>query len=88
MAHIGKKYKKVAEAVDRNKRYKLDEALSLAGRGNPTRVQPFALNLTQPTDFGTLYSVGEIAALAALLAVVGAFRVGASRLLPEEGGTR
>ena len=31
---------------------------------------------------------GEIAALAALLAVVGAFRVGASRLLPEEGGTR
>src|SRR5512147_3337866 len=29
MAHIGKKYKKVAEAVDRNKRYKLDEALSL-----------------------------------------------------------
>ena len=44
----------------------LDEALSLAGRGNPTRVQPFALNLTQPTDFGTLYSVGEIAALAAV----------------------
>jgi len=41
----------------------LDEALSLAGRGNPTRVQPFALNLTQPTDFGTLYTVEEIAAL-------------------------
>jgi threonine aldolase len=41
----------------------LDEALSLAGRGNPTRVQPFALNLTQPTDFGTLYVPGEIAAL-------------------------
>jgi hypothetical protein len=41
----------------------LDEALSLAGRGNPTRVQPFALNLTQPTDFGTLYSPAEVTAL-------------------------
>jgi threonine aldolase len=41
----------------------LDEALALAGRGNPTRVQPFALNLTQPTDYGTLYSVDELAAL-------------------------
>ena len=44
----------------------LDEALALAGRGNPTRVQPFALNLTQPTDFGTLYSCAEIDALAAV----------------------
>jgi threonine aldolase len=44
----------------------LDEALSLAGRGNPTRVQPFALNLTQPTDFGTLYTVEQIAALCAI----------------------
>ena len=42
----------------------LEEALAPAGRGNPTRVQPFALNLTQPTDFGTLYSPAEIAALA------------------------
>jgi threonine aldolase len=42
----------------------LDAALALAGRGNPTRVQPFALNVTQPTDFGTLYSVDEVAALA------------------------
>jgi len=41
----------------------LDEALVLAGRGNPTRVQPFALNITQPTDFGTLYTPAEIAAL-------------------------
>jgi threonine aldolase len=41
----------------------LDEALALAGRGNPTRVQPFALNLTQPTDYGTLYSVDELAEL-------------------------
>jgi threonine aldolase len=41
----------------------LEEALSLAGRGNPTRVQPFALSLTQPTDFGTLYRPAEIAAL-------------------------
>jgi len=44
----------------------LDEALALAGRGNPTRVQPFALNVTQPTDFGTLYSCTEVAALAAV----------------------
>jgi threonine aldolase len=41
----------------------LEEALALAGRGNPTRVQPFALNLTQPTDFGTLYSPAEVTAL-------------------------
>jgi threonine aldolase len=41
----------------------LEEALALAGRGNPTRVQPFALNLTQPTDFGTLYTPAEVAAL-------------------------
>jgi threonine aldolase len=41
----------------------LDDALALAGRGNPTRVQPFALNITQPTDFGTLYLPSEVAAL-------------------------
>jgi threonine aldolase len=41
----------------------LDAALRLAGRGNPTRVQPFALNITQPTDFGTLYPPAEIKAL-------------------------
>ena len=41
----------------------LEEALAHAGRGNPTRVQPFALNITQPTDFGTVYSPAEIAAL-------------------------
>ena len=44
----------------------LESALQLAGRGNPTRVQPFALNLTQPTDFGTLYSLEEIHALCAV----------------------
>jgi uncharacterized membrane protein (DUF373 family) len=33
-------------------------------------------------------TAGELAALAALLAVVGAFRVAAARLLPEEGGVR
>lgn len=44
----------------------LDAELSLAGRGNSTRVQPFALNITQPTDFGTLYTVDEIAALCAV----------------------
>ena len=42
----------------------LDAALQLAGRGNPTRAQPFALNITQPSDFGTLYSVDEVRALA------------------------
>ena len=41
----------------------LETALVLAGRGNATRVQPFALNITQPTDFGTLYTPDEIAAL-------------------------
>jgi threonine aldolase len=41
----------------------LDATLALAGRGNPTRVQPFALNLTQPTDFGTLYTPEELRAL-------------------------
>jgi threonine aldolase len=41
----------------------LDAALGLAGRGNPTRVQPFALNLTQPTDFGTLYGLDELRSL-------------------------
>ncbi len=51
--------------------YKLDAAqldaeLALAGLGNPTRVQPFALNITQPTDFGTLYTVEEITALCAV----------------------
>ena len=44
----------------------LDEALALAGRGNPTRVQPFALNITQPTDFGTMYSPAEVSALCAV----------------------
>ena len=44
----------------------LDDALALAGRGNPTRVQPFALNITQPTDFGTLYSPAEVSALCAV----------------------
>jgi threonine aldolase len=44
----------------------LDQALALAGRGNPTRVQPFALNLTQPTDFGTLYTLEELRELSAI----------------------
>ncbi|HEX6571691.1 MAG TPA: beta-eliminating lyase-related protein [Steroidobacteraceae bacterium] len=41
----------------------LAASLGLAGRGNPTRVQPFALNVTQPTDFGTLYTVDELRTL-------------------------
>lgn len=54
----GAGYKLHAEALDR--------ALALAGRGNPTRVQPFALNITQPTDFGTLYTLDEIRSLCAV----------------------
>jgi threonine aldolase len=42
----------------------LRQALALAGFGNSTRVQPFALNLTQPTDFGTLYTLAELRELA------------------------
>lgn len=41
----------------------LEATLAHAGQGNPTRVQPFALNITQPTDFGTLYTVAEITTL-------------------------
>ena len=44
----------------------LDAALARAGRGNATRVQPFALNLTQPTDFGTLYAIDELRSLCAV----------------------
>jgi threonine aldolase len=44
----------------------LAAALASAGFGNPTRVQPFALNLTQPTDFGTLYSLQELRTLSEL----------------------
>ena len=42
------------------RRTRSTRALALAGRGNATRVQPFALNITQPTDFGTLYTVDEV----------------------------
>ena len=41
----------------------LEAVLGLAGRGNPTRVQPFALNVTQPTDFGTVYGLDELRSL-------------------------
>ncbi|HSQ70526.1 MAG TPA: beta-eliminating lyase-related protein, partial [Steroidobacteraceae bacterium] len=44
----------------------LESALAGAGFGNPTRVQPFALNLTQPTDFGSLYTLQELHRLAEL----------------------
>jgi threonine aldolase len=42
----------------------LQRELEVAGFGNATRVQPFALNLTQPTDFGTLYTLAELRELA------------------------
>jgi threonine aldolase len=44
----------------------LDAALQAAGIGETTRVQPFAVNLTQPTDYGTVYTPDEIAAIAAV----------------------
>jgi threonine aldolase len=44
----------------------LEAALQHAGIGLPDRVLPFAVSLTQPTDFGTAYTVEEIAAIAAV----------------------
>jgi threonine aldolase len=44
----------------------LDAALQRAGIGENTRVQPFAVSLTQPTDWGTVYTPEEIAAVAAV----------------------
>jgi threonine aldolase len=44
----------------------LDTALQQAGIGESTRVQPFAVSLTQPTDWGTVYTLEEIAAIAAV----------------------
>jgi threonine aldolase len=43
----------------------LEAALAAAGIGSPVKVQPFALNLTQPSDMGTLYSLDEIRTLSA-----------------------
>jgi threonine aldolase len=44
----------------------LDGALQQAGIGENTRVQPFAVSLTQPTDYGTVYTLEEIAAIGAV----------------------
>ena len=44
----------------------LDAALQDAGIGDTTRVLPFAVSLTQPTDWGTVYTLEEIAAVAAV----------------------
>lgn len=44
----------------------LDEALARAGKGNPMRVQPAALSLTQATELGTVYTPEETAALSAV----------------------
>jgi threonine aldolase len=44
----------------------LDAALQRAGIGETTRVLPFAVSLTQPTDWGTVYTIEEIAAVAAV----------------------
>ena len=44
----------------------LEAALRSAGIGNRTRVQPFAVSLTQPTDYGTVYAPAEIAAIASI----------------------
>jgi threonine aldolase len=43
----------------------LETALAGAGIGSPVKVQPFALNITQPSDMGTLYTIDEVRGLAA-----------------------
>jgi threonine aldolase len=44
----------------------LEAALRNACIGDSTRVQPFAVSLTQPTDYGTVYAPAEIAAIASV----------------------
>ena len=44
----------------------LATALAGAGKGNPHKIQPATLSLTQATDLGTAYSVAEIEALTAV----------------------
>ena len=44
----------------------LDAALQNAGIGDPTRVLPFAVGVTQPTDYGTVYTLEELSAIAAV----------------------
>jgi threonine aldolase len=44
----------------------LEEALDSAGWGDPHHSQPSVLSLTQATDMGTIYTVEEVAALAAI----------------------
>ena len=58
-------------------------------RGLEARTQrSFLLREAMIGIFKHALTAAEVAALAALLAVVGAFRVGAARLLPEEGSGR
>jgi len=49
MAHIGKKFKKASAEVDRNKRYKLDEALSLVKK---TAVRKFDESVDAAINLG------------------------------------
>lgn len=44
----------------------LRAALDAVRWGDPHNSQPAALSLTQPTDMGTIYSVGDVAALTAI----------------------
>jgi threonine aldolase len=44
----------------------LAAALAIAGKGNPHKIQPATLSLTQATDLGVSYSPAEIAALTAI----------------------
>ncbi|TWS99611.1 low specificity L-threonine aldolase [Reyranella sp. CPCC 100927] len=44
----------------------LRRALDRAGMGQPHRVQPAALSLTQPTDLGTVYALDVLAELCAI----------------------
>ncbi|MEQ8968689.1 MAG: beta-eliminating lyase-related protein [Azospirillaceae bacterium] len=44
----------------------LEDALAASGKGDVHQVQPAALSLTQATECGTVYTVAEVAALAAV----------------------
>jgi threonine aldolase len=43
----------------------LDSALQNAGIGETSRVLPFAVSVTQPTDYGTVYTIEELSAIVA-----------------------
>lgn len=46
----------------------VEQCFARTGWGDPHRSQPAVLSLTQPTDFGTVYTVDEVTALSAVAA--------------------